>query len=115
MSNQNQILIPIPIELIEEIGLKSLETVQMHTDGNRIIIEKIDTSGFVCDENCEDCMFFDRECDGDCESCPCCSSCEESKPQDFSLLDLLDGLTEDQQKAALIYLTTKFEDGDNDE
>lgn len=115
MSNEIQILIPIPIDLITEIGLNPLDAIQMHTDGNRLIIEKIDGSGFVCDENCEDCMFFDRDCDGDCESCPCCANCDENNAQDFSLLDLLDSLTESQQKAVLIHLTTKLQDGEQNE
>ena len=48
MSNEIQILTPIPIDLITEVGLGTLDAIQIHTDGNRLIIEKIDGSGFVC-------------------------------------------------------------------
>ena len=56
-NEKSQYLIPIPAELFEEAGLDALDGLQMHTDGCRLIIEQIDTDDFVCDKNCEDCIF----------------------------------------------------------
>ena len=113
MSNEN-VLISVPLDLIEESGLEALDTIQIHTDGRRLIIEKLDTGGFVCDENCEDCMFFDHECDGDCTDCPCSDACDKNG-EDMSLLDLLDGLSDEQQQAALIHLAAKTQKGGDDD
>jgi len=54
MPNEKSFMIPIPVETMEEAGLKDVRAIQIHTDGSRIIIERMDTSNFVCDEICMD-------------------------------------------------------------
>ena len=73
------ILIPIPLELVLEIGLNPLDVIQFRTDGNKLIIEPVTDSDFECDNDCDNCPFFELDCDGDCDSCPCNDVCDESE------------------------------------
>lgn len=59
------VLFPIPTELLEEVGLDEMDVIQMSVSDNKLIIEKADTDGFICD--------------GDCRNCPCSGSCDEGE------------------------------------
>ena len=73
------ILFPIPRELLEEIGLSEMDVIQMSVSDNKLIIEKADTGGFICDGDCEHCPLAELDCDGDCKDCPCSGSCDEGE------------------------------------
>lgn len=73
------LLLPVPMELLEEIGLGELDVMQMSVAEGRLIIEKADSADYECDGDCENCPFAELDCDGDCAHCPCCRDCDESE------------------------------------
>lgn len=75
--NRDMVLVPIPTELLEELGLEPLDVIRMRADGGKIILEKEGEDGFSCDGDCEHCPLAELDCDGECESCPCSGRCDE--------------------------------------
>lgn len=80
------IVIPIPRELLLEIGVPEDENghltevpFQFTVVGKKLIIEQVTDRDFECDGDCESCPFYDIDCDGDCENCPCSEGCDESE------------------------------------
>jgi len=73
------VLLPVPAELITEIGLDPMDVIQMSVVGGKLIIEKAVDDDFECDGDCENCPFYEIDCNGDCESCPCFDECDESE------------------------------------
>ncbi len=61
------VLLSIPAELLEEIGLREMDVIQMGVSDGKLIIEKASR---------ED---YNYNCDGDCGRCPCSDTCEESE------------------------------------
>lgn len=75
----SSVLLPVPVELFEEIGLNPMDTIQFSAEDGKIIIEKVTDTDFVCDGDCDNCPFDEEDCDGDCESCPCRQACEDDE------------------------------------
>jgi hypothetical protein len=80
------IVIPIPRELLLEIGVPEDEDgciaqvpFQFTVDGKKLIIEQAVDIDFECDGDCEACPFYEVDCDGDCDNCPCSEECDESE------------------------------------
>lgn len=62
------LLLSIPLDMLEEAGIREESVIQMSAAGGKILIKAVsheDAENFVCD--------------GDCESCPCSEYCEESE------------------------------------
>lgn len=78
----DMVLLPVPMELFDEIGIEPMDAVQMSIADGKIIIEKVTDADFVCDGDCNNCPFDEEDCDGDCESCPCNQECDESDNYD---------------------------------
>ena len=72
------VLLPVPMELFEEIGLNPMDVMQFSVADEKIIIEKVTDDDFVCDGDCESCPFNEEDCDGNCENCPCGEYCEDA-------------------------------------
>ncbi len=75
--NRDMVLVPIPTELLEELGLEPLDVIRMRAAEGKIILEKEAEDGFSCDGDCENCPLVELDCDGDCENCPCSGRCDE--------------------------------------
>lgn len=94
MQKTNQIedftLLPVPTEVLEELGLDPFSTIQYSISRGRLIIEPIDgEQSMVCFGNC--CRCPGREC------------CEE-----VSLTEFLDSLSSKEKYAALTYLSVHW-------
>lgn len=73
-------LISVPKEALEEVGITENCVLQIYTDGNRLVIERLtDTGEIVCVGDCENCPVNKTECDENCEECPCYKNCEEEE------------------------------------
>lgn len=59
------VLVPVPAELLVTAGIFAGDAIQMHVEGDKLVIESADsTEGLVCG--------------GDGRSCPCSGECKES-------------------------------------
>lgn len=77
---QEFVLLAVPAELLLAAEIFGNGPVQMHVDGNKLIIENLDDlSGFVCNKDCENCPMSEMDCDGECNSCPCSGSCDDAE------------------------------------
>ena len=76
--SEGYMFLAIPLETVEESGIKDGEILQFTAEKGKITIETVeDASDFVCDGDCENCPINETDCDGDCENCPCYEDCEE--------------------------------------
>ncbi|HCA28080.1 MAG TPA: hypothetical protein DEP23_00120 [Ruminococcaceae bacterium] len=75
------IMIPIPMDDVVESGIDFSGVIQTSAADGRIIIENVNEADDFfcdgdnpCDGDCENCPFFNPDCDEDedCEGCPCC-------------------------------------------
>ncbi len=74
------VLITVPKELSEEIGITENSVLQIYADGNKLVIERLtDTGEIVCGGDCENCPINETDCDGNCGDCPCYKNCEEEE------------------------------------
>lgn len=73
------VLIPVPAELLKELGLEPLDVIGIRVADGKLILEKESTDNFSCNGDCEHCPLAELDCDGDCESCPCNSQCDEGE------------------------------------
>lgn len=66
MQNQTMnghILLPVPVELMEEAGIKPYSLIQFYVTEGKLVAEVIkDTENFVCDSECTNCP-----CEEECE------------------------------------------------
>lgn len=75
---EEYMFLAIPMEVIEESGVKDGQVLKFTAEKGKITIQTVDdTSDFVCDGDCENCPINETDCDGDCENCPCYEGCEE--------------------------------------
>lgn len=78
MSTGEYVLFSIPVDMLEEAGIREESVVQMSAGNSKIIINTVsDTEDFICGSDCEHCPMSETDCDGDCEDCPCYDSCDE--------------------------------------
>ena len=76
---QEYVLLSVPAELLVAAGIFSGDAMQMHVEGDKLIMESADsTEGLVCGGGCEDRPLGGHDCDGGCGSCPCSGECDES-------------------------------------
>ena len=74
------VLFSVPVEMLEEAGINQESIVQYTAGNGKIIIDTVkDTSGFVCNGDCESCPMSEIDCTGDCESCPCKADCDDAE------------------------------------
>ena len=69
----------MPVEAMEESGIKEGDTLQISATKGVILIEAVteeDKEDIVCNGDCENCPINETDCDGDCEKCPCYNKCE---------------------------------------
>lgn len=53
---ERYVLISIPEEMLEEAGINEWTLIQISAEEGMLKIERVeDTSGYVCDEDCENC------------------------------------------------------------
>lgn len=72
------VMIPVPLEAIEESGIAPGDLIQITASDGRITIEAVtDSEDFVCDGDCENCPVNMTECNDDCVRCPCHNTCED--------------------------------------
>ncbi|MEZ3468060.1 MAG: AbrB/MazE/SpoVT family DNA-binding domain-containing protein [Schaedlerella sp.] len=76
---QEYVLVSVPAELLVAAGIFAGDAIQMHVEGDRLIMESAEnTGGITCSGDCENCPMGEHDCDGDCGSCPCSGKCDES-------------------------------------
>mgnify|MGYP000903198268 FL=1 len=79
VKSDGMVLLPVPLDLLDDIGLDPMDVIQMSAHDGKLIIEKVVDDDFKCDGDCENCPFHEVDCDGDCENCPCFDECDESE------------------------------------
>ncbi len=80
--NIDYVLLSVPKALMSEAGLSAGSLLQMTAEEGKLMIERVtevETSDYVCDDDCENCPINALDCDGDCAACPCQKNCEESE------------------------------------
>ncbi len=68
----------IPKEQLLEAGISEGDTIMMHVEGKRLIVEKYDGEQ-ICNGDCKNCPINKEDCDGVCDECPCSELCDESE------------------------------------
>ena len=98
MQNQtlnDLVLMSIPANVLEEAGIKPNALIQYQAEDGRIIMEMVDeVVPFVCS--------------GECDECPAKGQKARSKKEEMTLLEFLNDLSEEQQRAALIHLSVSW-------
>lgn len=80
MTTGEYFLFSVPVEMLEEAGIREESVVQMSAGKGKIIINTVkNTEDFVCDNDCHCCPLSEIDCDENCENCPCCDGCDESE------------------------------------
>ncbi|HCA30204.1 MAG TPA: hypothetical protein DEP23_11875 [Ruminococcaceae bacterium] len=77
VKSDGMVLLPVPLDLLDDIGLDPMDVIQMSAVDGKLVIEKVVDDDFKCDGNCENCPFFEIDCNGDCDNCPCFDECDE--------------------------------------
>lgn len=89
LATEDLVAVSIPREYLIDIGAKTDENGDVASNNvyesfvtdNRLIIKVADSPGYICDEDCTACPFYDLECDDDCKHCPCSAKCEDSREE----------------------------------
>lgn len=85
----------VPYEVLLDSGIDPGGALQFTAEEGKLTVEQIDRdSAFPCT--------------GDCEACPCARHCDKSKAGNPPLEAFLDGLSPQDQYAALVHLTTRW-------
>lgn len=75
---QEYALLSVPAEVLAAAEIYEGDTIQIHMEGKRIIIENLDDlSGFACNGDCGSCLMEGMGCDGECTECPCRGHCSK--------------------------------------
>lgn len=86
------VLMAIPSEVLEEAQIMPNALIQYHADEGKIIMEMVDE-------------VLPLACSGECDDCPVKGQRILEKNEEITLLEFLNNLTEEQQRAALIHLS----------
>ena len=86
------VLMSIPSNVLEEAGILPNALMQYQAEEGKIIMEMVD----------EVTPIF---CDGECEECPVKERKSMERREEITLLEFLNNLSEEQQRAALIHLS----------
>ena len=86
------VLMSIPFEVWEEANISPNALMQYYVDDGKIIMEMVDEMiPIACEENCEE--------------CPVKGMKIGQKKEEVTLMEFLNNLSEEQQRAALIHLS----------
>ena len=69
------VLLSVPAELLDEIGIAEDSIIQMSVSNGKLVIESIAGGDYACDGDCDACSFSALDCEGNCDICPCRSRC----------------------------------------
>ena len=86
------VLMAVPSEVLEEAQIMPNALIQYHADEGRIIMEMVDE-------------VLPLACSGECEECPVKGQRCLEQSKEITLLEFLNNLSEEQQRAALIHLS----------
>ena len=86
------VLMSIPSDVLEEAGIQPNALIQYHADEGKIIMELVDEIVPIA-------------CSGECDECPVKGQRLLEKSEEITLLEFLNNLSEEQQRAALIHLS----------
>lgn len=89
------VLMSIPSDVLEEAGIQPNALIQYHADEGRVIMEMVDEVAPLI-------------CSGDCNDCPARGKRVAAKKEEITLLEFLNNLSEEQQRAALIHLSVSW-------
>ncbi len=89
------VLMSIPSDVLEEAGIQPNALIQYYADEGRVIMEMVDeVAPLICSGNCND--------------CPARGQRVAAKKEEITLLEFLNNLSEEQQRAALIHLSVSW-------
>ena len=95
----------VPYEVLLDSGIDPGGALQFTAEEVKLTVEQIGRdSAFSCTGDCEACLY----CGGNCQVCPCTRHCDKSKTGNLPLEAFLDGLSPQDQYAALVHLTTRW-------
>lgn len=86
------VLISIPADVLEEAGIQPNALIQYQAEDGKIIMEMVDEIAPLV-------------CSGECNDCPVKGQKATEKKEEITLLEFLNDLSEEQQRAALIHLS----------
>lgn len=86
------VLMSIPSDVLEEAGIQPNALIQYHADEGKIIMEMVDE-------------VVPFACSGECDECPVKGQKLLEKSEEITLLEFLNNLSGEQQRAALIHLS----------
>ncbi len=86
------VLLSVPSEVLEEAGITANALIQYNVDDGKIIMEIVDS-------------VVPLVCKGECQECPIKEQKKKEKQDEITLLEFLNNLSEEQQRAALIHLS----------
>lgn len=89
------VLISIPADVLEEAGIQPNALIQYQAEDGKIIMEMVDEIAPLV-------------CSGECNECPAKGQKARSKNEEMTLLEFLNNLSEEQQRAALIHLSVSW-------
>lgn len=89
------VLMSVPSEVLEEAGILPNALIQYSVDDGKIIMEMVDE-------------VVPLVCKGECEACPVKGQKAIEKKEEITLLEFLNNLSEEQQRAALIHLSVSW-------
>ena len=86
------VLMSIPSNVLEEAGIMPNALIQYQAEDGKIIMEAVDE-------------VVSLVCSGECHDCPVKGQKAREKKEEITLLEFLNNLSEEQQRAALIHLS----------
>lgn len=89
------VLMSIPADVLEEAGIQPNALIQYQVDDGKIIMEMVDEVVPIV-------------CSGECKECPVKGQKAIEKKEEITLLEFLNNLSEEQQRAALIHLSVSW-------
>lgn len=89
------VLMSIPSDVLEEAGIQPNALIQYHADDGKVIMEMVDE-------------VVPLVCSGECNECPVKGQKTMEKKEEITLLEFLNNLSEEQQRAALIHLSVSW-------
>lgn len=79
----NYVLLSVPVEALEDAGIKQGSLLEITAEENKITIRTVEDIGdYVCDGDCEHCPVSETDCDGNCAACPCKGKCEDAEERE---------------------------------
>ena len=89
------VLMSIPSNVLEEAGIMPNALIQYRAEDGKIIMEVVDE-------------VVSLVCGGECNDCPVKGQKAREKKEEITLLEFLNNLSEEQQRAALIHLSVSW-------